>query len=306
MPSEQLGFRYKFLPNEQLLSFDEIERLTRAFVKFGVTKLRLTGGEPLLRPNLAELVARLAAIDGINDIALTTNGFLLEKHARELKEAGLERLNISLDALDADIFRELSGTRHTPDTILAGIEVAQKVGFDDIKVNAVVKRGANDGEIMPLVEHFRHSAITLRFIEYMDVGTLNDWTSDAFIPAREIIAQISARYELEPVKPAYLGEVAKLYRYTDGAGYVGFITSISQPFCQDCVRARLTADGKLITCLFGTDGTDLRQILRNGTTDNELTATIQHVWQNREDQYSELRASTPQKTQKIEMYQVGG
>jgi cyclic pyranopterin phosphate synthase len=291
-----------------LLSFDEIERLTRAFVKFGVTKLRLTGGEPLLRPNLAELVARLASIDGITDIALTTNGFLLHKHAHELKKAGLQRLNISLDALDVDTFRQLSGTNHTPAAILDGLAVAQAAGFGDIKFNAVVKRGTNHNEIMPLVERFRNSAVTLRFIEYMDVGTLNDWTHAAFIPAREIIAEISTRYEIEPVEPAYLGEVAKLYRYRDGAGYVGFITSISQPFCRDCVRARLTADGKLITCLFGTDGADLRQMLRAGITDTDLIAKIQQIWEQRDVRYSELRQDrkTAKRTAKIEMYQVGG
>lgn len=308
MPSEQFGFRYKFLPDSKLLSFDEIFRLAHIFAGLGVTKLRLTGGEPLLRTNLNQLVQRLTSIDGLQDIALTTNGFLLPQQALALKKAGLKRLNISLDALDDAIFRQQSGTKHSSTAVLAGLEAAQAVGFNNIKINTVVKRGVNESEILPLAEQFRKTGVTLRFIEFMDVGTLNEWALATTVPASEIIAKIEAHYELEPVAPSYNGEVAKLYRYTDGAGYVGFVTSISQPFCRNCIRARLTADGQLVTCLFGTTGTDLRSLIRAGVSDADLTTKIRSVWRNRDDRYSELRSATTNTTKgdKIEMYQVGG
>jgi len=308
MPSERYGFRYKFLPTAELLTFAEIERLARVFVDLGVNKLRLTGGEPLLRRDLPDLTARLARLNPALDIALTTNGFLLPKYAAALKKSGLKRLNISLDALDETIFKAQTGTNQSPATVLAGLDAARAAGFADIKVNAVIRRGVNQSEILPLARRFRNAGVTLRFIEFMDVGTLNEWRLDDIVPATEIIAVLRAEYELEQVAPAYVGEVAKLYRYADGAGYVGFVTSISQPFCRDCIRARLTADGKLITCLFGANGVSLRDLMRAGASDAELTATVRDIWTKREDRYSELRAGlgADAPKRKIEMYQVGG
>ncbi|HEX7914569.1 MAG TPA: GTP 3',8-cyclase MoaA, partial [Rudaea sp.] len=250
MPEDQYAQDYEFLSKDQRLRFEEIERLARAFAALGVRKLRLTGGEPLLRRDLPHLVEQLARISGIDDIAMTTNGVLLPKFAQVLRDAGLHRLTVSLDTLDADTFRKLSGGRGEVAEVLAGIEAAERAGFSKIKLNCVVMRGVNDAQVLDLVERFRGTGYIVRFIEYMDVGTVNHWRGDAVVPSAELIARIGARWPLESLQPNYRGEVAERYRFADGAGEVGFISSVSQPFCGDCSRARLSADGKLYTCLF--------------------------------------------------------
>ncbi len=309
MPADGVGPDFPWLKKSEQLSFDEMLRLVRQFARLGVEKIRLTGGEPLLRTKLPTLIEGLRAIDGIDDIALTTNGFLLERFATDLKTAGLDRVTVSLDALDETIFREMNGGFAAPAAVLAGVEAAQQAGFDEVKINTVVRRDLNLGEVLPILNHFRGSGITVRFIEYMDVGNVNHWECDQVIPSAELVDQISSKWDIEPVAKRYLGEVADRYRYTDGAGEIGFVSSISQPFCRPCNRSRLSADGKLYTCLFASDGTDLRAPLRDGNTDEELYETIHSVWAARTDQYSQLRwegkikeASDP----KIEMFYIGG
>lgn len=310
MPAEIFGERYRFLPKPEILTFEEIERLARLFVALGARKLRLTGGEPLVRAELPALVARLAAIEAVRDIALTTNGFLLAEQAAALADAGLGRVTVSLDSLDPEIFRRMSGSPHGPERVLAAIEAAERVGLAPIKVNCVVQRGVNDHGLVELARRFRGSGHVLRLIEFMDVGTRNGWELARVVPATEILERIAEAFPLEPVAPRYRGEVARRWRYTDGGGEIGVIASVTQPFCGDCTRARLTADGALVTCLFARAGHDLKTPLRAGESDEALLARIAGTWRRRDDRYSEERtahtALAKERPDRIEMYQVGG
>jgi cyclic pyranopterin phosphate synthase len=304
MPKEVFGRGYRFLDRKELLSFEELERLARAFAACGVEKIRITGGEPLLRRDLELLIGRLAAIDGL-DLTLTTNGSLLPQKAALLAAAGLRRVTVSLDSLDDETFRAMNDVDFPPSRVLDGITAATAAGLP-VKVNAVIKRGLNDREVLPLAEHFRNTGHTLRFIEYMDVGATNGWRLDDVVPAAEILATIDARFPLEPVSAAYRGEVARRYRYRDGAGEIGVIASVSQPFCGDCTRARISAEGRLYTCLFGVRGHDLRALLRAGAGDDELREAISAVWTRRGDRYSELRSEATQALPRVEMSYIGG
>ncbi|HTI96046.1 MAG TPA: GTP 3',8-cyclase MoaA [Rudaea sp.] len=308
MPEDQYALDHVFLGKDQRLRFEEIERIARAFVALGVRKLRLTGGEPLLRRDLHELVRQLALIPNVEDIALTTNGVLLPRVARALREAGLQRLTVSLDSLDADTFRELSGGRGEVAEVLAGIAAAEAAGFTRIKLNCVVLRGVNDHQVTDLAERFRGTPHVVRFIEYMDVGTLNRWSAANVVPSAELLARLAARWPLHALEPNYRGEVAQRYAWADGAGEIGFISSVSQPFCGDCSRARLSADGKLYTCLFARTGFDLRGPLRDGASDEELARLIGGRWGQRTDRYSELRAELRKagNPEKVEMFSIGG
>ena len=286
------------------LDFDEIETAVRAFARLGVSKLRLTGGEPLLRKGLPDLVARLAAVPGIEDLALTTNGSLLAGQARALREAGLHRLTVSLDALDPALFRTLSGGRGDLENVLAGIEAAQEAGFRSIKINCVVQRGLNDDQAMAIAERFRGTPHVPRFIEYMDVGNCNGWRREVVVPSAELRDRLHARWPLRALTPSYRGEVATRHGYEDGAGEVGFVSSVSDPFCGDCHRARLSADGQLFTCLFATRGQPLREHIGRGEI--ELAEHLAGLWRQRADRYSEQRASVPADRRKIEMFYIGG
>ena len=309
MPRETFHERYRFLGSHERLSFDEIVRLARLFVQLGVRKLRLTGGEPLLRTNLPDLIGDLTAIPGVEDVALTTNGVLLARYAGELKAAGLKRVTVSLDSLDDAVFARMSGGFGGVAEVLDGIEAARRAELTPVKVNAVVQRGVNDHTVLGLVERFRGTGVIVRFIEYMDVGNRNHWSSNLVVPSRELAAQIGARWPLAPLRPDYRGEVAERYAFADGAGEVGFISSVSQPFCGDCSRARLSSDGVLYSCLFATHGTSLRDALRGGASDDALLEQIRTTWSKRTDRYSELRASLrPQvhEQPKVEMFYIGG
>ena len=308
MPEDQYAQDYEFLSKDQRLRFEEIERLARAFVALGVRKLRLTGGEPLLRRDLPHLVEQLARIPGVEDIAMTNNAVLLPKFAQALRDAGLHRLTVSLDTLDAETFRQMSGGRGEVAEVLDGIAAAEHAGFSKIKLNCVVMRGVNDGQVVDLVERFRGTGHIVRFVEYMDVGTVNQWRGESVVSSAELIERIGARWPLEPLQPNYRGEVAERYRFSDGAGEVGFISSVSQPFCGDCSRARLSADGKLYTCLFARTGHDLRAPLRAGASDAELAELIGARWTQRTDRYSEQRAELRARGEQkhVEMFAVGG
>ncbi len=306
MPKTIFGRDFAFLPRSELLSFEEITRLARLFADEGVSKLRLTGGEPLLRKDLDQLVAMLATVEGIDDIALTTNGSALAAHADRLRRAGLRRVSVSLDALDDDTFAAMNDVAFPVSRVLTGIDAAARAGLRPVKVNMVVKRGVNDARIVEMADHFRGSGHILRFIEYMDVGTTNGWRMDDVVPAAEILARIDARWPIEPVDPSYAGEVASRYRYRDGAGEIGVIASVTQPFCGGCTRVRLSADGKLYTCLFAARGHDLRGPLRQGATDAELRTLIRSTWERRADRYSELRRARTERTPRIEMSYIGG
>ncbi|WP_414707371.1 GTP 3',8-cyclase MoaA [Rudaea sp.] len=308
MPEDQYAQDYVFLSKDQRLRFEEIDRLTRAFVSLGVRKLRLTGGEPLLRRDLPQLVQQLARIPQVDDIAMTTNGVLLPKFAQALRDAGLQRLTVSLDTLDAETFRTLSGGRGEVSEVLDGIAAAERAGFGQIKLNCVVMRGINDMQVFDLVERFRGTPHIVRFIEYMDVGTVNHWDNQTVVRSAELIERIGTRWPLAGLEANYRGEVAERYRFVDGAGEIGFISSVSQPFCGDCARARLSADGKLYTCLFARSGHDLRGPLRDEASDEELAALISSRWQQRADRYSEQRAQlrAQGETQHVEMFAVGG
>ena len=309
MPRETFHERYRFLGSHGRLSFDGIVRLARLFGQRGVRKLRLTGGEPLLRANLPDLIGDLTAIPGVEDVALTTNGVLLARYAGELKAAGLKRVTVSLDSLDDAVFARMSGGFGGVAEVLDGIEAARRAELTPVKVNAVVQRGVNAHTVLGLVERFRGTGVIVRFIEYMDVGNRNHWSSDLVVPSRELAAQIGARWPLEPLRPDYRGEVAERYAFADGAGEVGFISSVSQPFCGDCSRARLSSDGVLYSCLFATHGTSLRDALRGGASDDALLEQIRTTWSKRADRYSELRASLrPQAHEqpKVEMFYIGG
>ena len=311
MPAEVYGEKYEFLPRPHILSFEEIERLTRLFVKIGVSKVRITGGEPLVRANLPDLVSKLCVIDGINDVALTTNGYLLENNAQPLKDAGLNRLTVSLDSIDPDVFKEMSGRPQGPTNTLAGIKTAASLGFKQIKINVVVQRGVNEHTLVDTARYFKGTGAIVRFIEFMDVGTKNGWELSQVVPSDEVIQAINTEFPLEPIEPNYKGEVASRYRYVDGSGEIGVISSVSKPFCGDCTRARLSTDGKLITCLFASGGTDLKTPMRSGATDAELAAIINKVWTGRNDRYSELRSNDTEfendsDDSKVEMYYIGG
>ncbi len=286
------------------LDFDEIETLVRGFVRLGMSKLRLTGGEPLLRKHLPRLIERLAAIEGVDDLALTTNGSLLAKHATALRDAGLRRLTVSLDALDPDLFRTLSGGRGEVADVLAGIEAAERAGFAPIKLNCVVQRGVNDGEALALVERFRGAGHIVRFIEYMDVGTCNGWDRVRVVPSAELRDAIHARWPLRSLDPNYRGEVASRYAFEDGQGEVGFVSSVSAPFCGDCHRARVSADGKLYTCLFAGEGTDVRPALAMGEA--AFAEHVAQLWSRRADRYSELRGARNASRKHVEMFLIGG
>jgi cyclic pyranopterin phosphate synthase len=308
MPEATYGEHFEFLRNDERLSFDEIERLCRLAAQLGVSKLRLTGGEPLLRPKLAHLVARLRHIDGIKDLAMTTNGVLLSRHAVELRDAGLDRITVSLDTLDPALFHRMSGGRGALDDVLAGIDAAQAASYPHgVKLNTVVQRGVNEHTVIDLVERFRGSGIVVRLIEYMDVGNRNDWTPDDVVPSRELIERIDARWPLEAIPARYVGEVATRYRFRDGTGEIGVISSVSEPFCGSCTRARLSSEGMLYTCLFATQGTDLRGPLRAGDSDEQLLDRLRDVWLRRADRYSEERTERRNSARrKIEMNYIGG
>src|SRR5450755_326551 len=307
MPKEVFGRDYSFLPHAELLTFEEIVRLARIFKAHGVEKIRLTGGEPLLRKNLERLVAMLAEIDGL-DLTLTTNGALLAKKARALKDAGLNRVTVSLDALDDGVFRAMNDVDFPVSRVLDGIEAAAAAGLQPVKVNMVVKRGVNDSEILPMARHFRSSGHILRFIEYMDVGHTNGWRMDDVVPSAEVIRMIGREFPLAPADANYPGEVAGRWRYLDssGAGEIGVISSVTQAFCSNCTRARLATDGKLYTCLFATQGYDLRALLRGGSTDDAIANYLAAVWSQRGDRYSELRSERTKALPKVEMSYIGG
>ncbi|WP_119065403.1 GTP 3',8-cyclase MoaA [Aggregatilinea lenta] len=307
MPAEIYGEHYRFMPKAEMLSFEEIARLVRIMAGFGVEKIRLTGGEPLVRQQLEKLVEQIAAIDGIDDIAITTNGVLLPQKIQALKDAGLKRVTISLDSLDNDVFRRMNGERADVQQVLDGIAAAQQAGFAPIKINSVAQRGVNDHTLVDLARYCRDNGLILRFIEYMDVGTLNGWKLDQVVPAREIIERIGAEIPLEPIEPNYRGEVASRYRYADGSGEIGVIASVTQPFCGTCTRLRLTPEGNIYTCLFAVQGTELRDLLRSGAPDEAIADRIRGVWQARADRYSEIRSSlTDLERPKVEMYHIGG
>lgn len=307
MPVEIYGEDYGFSPRENVLTFEETTRLVKLFALAGTEKIRLTGGEPLLRKNLEELIAQIAHVPGIKEITLTTNGVLLADRVKDLKAAGLTRVTVSLDALDEATFGKMNGRGIGPEKVLAGIEAALAEGLAPIKINAVIKRGENEHSVLALAEKFKGTGVIVRYIEFMDVGNRNGWKLDHVFPASEIVGTIGEKFPLEPAEANYPGEVARRYRYLDGGGEIGVIASITQPFCQDCSRARLSTSGELVTCLFAQGGINLRDPLRNGLDDTGLLEMIQNNWKGRKDRYSEVRfekSHPPRK--KIEMYQIGG
>jgi cyclic pyranopterin phosphate synthase len=310
MPKEIFGKDYEFLPRDQVLSFEEIERAARIFVSLGVAKLRITGGEPLVRRGLPDLIAMLAAIrrpdGGELDLTLTTNGSALRALARPLADAGLRRVTVSLDSLDDAVFGAMNGIEFPVERVLDGIDAAFEAGLTPVKVNMVVRRGINETSVIPMARWARERGAILRFIEYMDVGHSNGWRLDEVVPADELVAAIAAVWPVEPAEPGYRGEVAGRWRYADGGGEFGVISSVTQPFCRDCTRARISAEGKLYTCLFAVDGHDLRALLRSGVTDADLTDAIAAIWTRRGDRYSELRSAATSTLPKIEMFAMGG
>lgn len=308
MPADRFRDDHAFLPKTELLSFDEIERIGRAAVDLGVRKLRITGGEPLLRKDLPVLIAALAGISGVDDIAMTTNGVLLERYAAALKKAGLQRVTVSLDSLDDSVLKSMNGSSAGVTPVLRGIAMAIEAGFPPPRINVVVQRGVNDGGILDLVRHFRGTGCILRFIEFMDVGTLNDWGLSLVVPASEIRDRIHQVFPLRVLSRAYSGEVAQRYAFEDGQGEIGFIASVSQPFCGDCTRLRLSSDGRLFTCLFASESFDVKSMLRGEAGRRELTEWLRQVWQGRSDRYSESRSPANRLSgmTKVEMYHVGG
>jgi len=307
MPAEAYGEGHEFLPRSSWLTAGEIKRIAGLFLQLGVRKVRLTGGEPLLRKDIVEIVAGLNELEGFEDLALTTNGSRLETCAGELKAAGLKRITVSLDSLDEAVFRAMNGGRGELAPVLRGIEAAERAGFAPIKINTVVERGKNDHTVLDLLEHFRGTGIIVRFIEYMDVGTVNGWQPSQVVTSKELLERIGARWPVTPLGSNYRGEVAKRYAYADGQGEIGFISSVSAPFCGDCHRARLSADGTVYTCLFAARGTQLRTALRAGASDADLVGLLQNVWRHRGDRYSELRGEKAAAERKrVEMYRMGG
>jgi len=308
MPAEIYGYSYKFLNKNQILSFEEIERVAKLFVEIGVNKIRITGGEPLVRADIQNLIHPLSKIDGLNDLTMTTNGYLLPSMAKKLKDAGLERITVSLDSLDPETFKEMNGRNFEPETVMLGIDEAIKVGFKPVKINVVVKKGVNENSILPLIRKYKGEDHILRFIEYMDVGTLNEWKKEHVITAAEIVKIIQKEFPIEPIGENYIGEVASRYRFKDGNGEIGVISSVSVPFCSTCTRARLSTDGKLYTCLFSNIGHDIKTLLRSDKSDEKLKDFIAKLWGARDDRYSEIRSSlsTSTKKTKVEMYAIGG
>ena len=309
MPAEIFGEAYEFLPREEILTFEEIARLVGLFAEFGINKARITGGEPLLRTELHQLIRQVAAIDGIEDVTLTTNGYLLAQQAEELQKAGLDRITVSLDSLDDEVFKQMNGRGFGSRRVLHAIQKASDVGLRPVKINAVVQRGVNDHTVVDLARHFKGTGHIVRFIEYMDVGNRNGWKLDQVVSAEEIIARIDAEMPLETLESNYSGEVAERYRYRDGGGEIGVIASVTRPFCGACTRLRLSTDGQIFTCLFASTGVSLRDPMREGATDGDMRELITRIWERRTDRYSEERAAntpgvvTPRK---IEMYQIGG
>lgn len=306
MPKEIFNRDYEFLARGALLSFEEIDRVARSFVRHGVRKLRLTGGEPLLRKGIEDLIAKLALIPDVEDLTLTTNGALLDRKAPDLAAAGLQRVTVSLDSMDDTVFMAMNDVGFGVQGVLEGIAAAAEAGLTPIKINMVVKRGINDGSILDMARLFKGSGHTLRFIEYMDVGTTNGWRLDDVVPARDIVEMLDREFGIEPVDPSYRGEVAQRWRYRDRTGEVGVIASVTQPFCGDCTRARLSAEGVVYTCLFATRGTDLRQVLRAGASDKMLDEAVSGLWASRADRYSETRSSQTVGLRKVEMSYLGG
>jgi cyclic pyranopterin phosphate synthase len=312
MPKEVFGSEHHFLPKSELLTFEEIARLANIFIGFGVRKIRLTGGEPLIRHQVEVLVSMLRALSNLNgqnmgiEIAMTTNGSLLTQKAQALKEAGLDRLTISLDSIDDATFRQMNDVNFPLEKVLESVKAAEAAGFETLKFNTVVKRGWNDHQILDLAAHFRGTKHIMRFIEYMDVGNTNGWRLDQVVPAKEIIETIHAKFPLVPVNSNYRGEVARRWRYQDGSGEIGVIASVTQPFCGECSRARLSATGQLYTCLFATNGQDLREMLRSGASDEHIRTQIQTIWRDRNDHYSEIRSANTSDLNKIEMSYIGG
>ena len=306
MPREVFGPGHRFLPREELLSFEEIARLLRIFARLGARKVRLTGGEPLLRRDVEKLVAMISEIDGIEDLSMTTNGSLLASKADALRRAGLRRVTVSLDSLDSDVFARESDTDVPLSRVLEGIEAAREANLAPIKLNAVIRRGITDSGIEELAAFGRDKGAIVRFIEYMDVGSTNGWEHGEVVPAAEIVERVAARWPLEPIAPAYRGEVAGRYRYRDGGGEIGVIASVTQPFCGTCTRARVSAQGELFTCLFASRGTDLRALLRSDADDDAITRALATTWGSRRDRYSELRTLESPRARKIEMSYIGG
>ncbi len=306
MPKEVFGRDFQFLPSSALLTFEEIARLVPIFIAHGVEKIRLTGGEPLVRRHLEDLIAMLAPLPGLHDLTLTTNGSLLARKAEALRAAGLQRVTVSLDSLDDVVFKAMNDVDFPVARVLEGIAAAHAAGLGPIKINMVVKRGVNDGSILDMARHFRGTGYILRFIEYMDVGATNGWRMDDVVPAAEIVARINAAFPLESLEANYRGEVAERWRYRDGGGEIGVIASVTQPFCGACTRARLSSEGLLYTCLFGTRGHDLRALLRGGASDAEIAAFLGQVWGARRDRYSEIRTADSSRAPKVEMSHIGG
>jgi cyclic pyranopterin phosphate synthase len=309
MPKEIFGPDHEFLPRDQLLTFDEIVSIVMAFVDQGVTKVRITGGEPLLRKGIEDLIAMIASIEGVEDLTLTTNASLLERKAARLAESGLDRVTVSLDAMDDPTFQAMNDVGFPVVTVLEAIEAAAAVGLGPIKINAVIQRGVNEHAVLDMAEYFKLTGHIVRFIEYMDVGTMNHWRPEDTVSSRELLERFSEKWPLRPVDPSYRGEVANRYEFTDGAGEIGFVSSVTEPFCRDCTRARLSSDGKLFNCLFANKGLDLRAVLREGVTDEDLLNMIHEAWAARGDRYSELRASlrsSRDEPQRVEMYYIGG
>lgn len=309
MPEAEFHSEYEFLKKQQRLTYDEIIRVATSASSLGVSKIRLTGGEPLLDKNIGELVERIAVLPGVEDLALTTNGMLLAKNAEMLADAGLHRVTVSLDSLDKGVFRQMSGGRGDLDSVLAGIDAAESTGLGPVKINVVVQKGVNDHTVLDLLEHFRGTGTIVRLIEFMDVGNRNGWRMSRVVPSRLLLENVQKRWPLRAVGKNYPGEVARRYEYVDGAGEIGFISSVTEPFCGDCSRARLSADGMLYTCLFANQGTDLRESLRNGADDDELGGILSSIWLQRADRYSELRRpdiAEHHVLRKVEMYRIGG
>jgi cyclic pyranopterin phosphate synthase len=307
MPRETFHAQYRFLKSNERLEFPELLRLTRLFLQLGVTKLRITGGEPLLRPGLPDLIGDLTSLPGLEDVALTTNAVLLAQHAAALRAAGLKRVTVSLDSLDPQTFEAMAGGFAQLDDVLAGIAAARCAGLSPIKINAVVQRGVNDTQVLQLIERFRGTGVIVRLIEYMDVGNRNDWARERVVPSQELLARVHERWPLSALEPTYAGEVARRYGFDDGGGEIGFISSVTQPFCGDCSRARLSSDGKFYTCLFAAEGYDLRAPMRGGASDEELLNLIRSIWQRRADRYSELRENLRARgVQHVEMNYLGG
>jgi len=306
MPAEIFGDKYEFLKKDKILTFEEITRLAGIITRLGAVKLRLTGGEPLVRQNVDTLVAELAALDGVDDIAMTTNGVRLPLFADKLKAAGLRRVTVSLDSMDDAVFRRMNGNKADVAEVLAGIAAAERAGLTPIKINAVVQRGANDHTILDLARYCKDHGYILRFIEFMDVGNQNGWTMDQVVPAREIVERINAALPLEPMPRQYSSETALRFRYRDGGGEIGLIASVTMPFCGDCSRMRLSPEGSIYTCLFATQGLDLKTPMREGASDTALEAMIRSTWENRTDRYSEIRTQGTRNAHKIEMFYIGG